>query len=1161
MTGDEVTGDEVTGDEMTGDEVTGDEVTGDEVTEWAVPVVAVLASTTLVTIVVLMIVCARQYRATRVRRNVPEDEETGTTSYHQHHLPQKSRQEYDTRFVPSGLENDQVLPPFDRVDTPTSSRLPGNRYGRKPWSNLPRNESREYFEMFDLEKSGQSKLSSMDSVDNGEEWTTKYVQETRLYDYGIGDLRNQNNNLTLGEQSNKFQSGLGISPRTPRRDESPVFGTAPRFSKQSAALSFEEVRWSDVQLRQQKVNTIPPVKPKRVFTFDKLQVPYSPSRQRLAGLVSRGFISDVNNQGFSSGIDNQGFSSDFESERSHSKHHKEEGDDNVEGHIQSRLKGNNYNQKLSISPDVQMRNMYGVDDRRHRILKCASYDESKLQVESRQPLYKNTPTRKISTVSEPARELLDIPESSIAKSKWMYPSVDNLDQIDSPYHSDEHVNIVYSGSEQSNTFVTLQTGDFSSTVQENKSTGNVFFIKSEDNKKSHMETSQTDLGAKKSKPDFIFPIISKASKKILEVRNSRKLENAKTFETHSQENPSSRRLSSLSDEDVSKVENVKTVGSASPCSVSQSVPKIILTNESEEDEGDIVQGQGKMSKLKTARGVRRIARANNPFLIEIDQSSSIKSEKFRRASAPSMPSNVDPNVHLVVSQGLTRSSSSELLRAPMLAADVSRTTSSWSELYNLVTHSPEHDSEQRERVKKMIDDRYEALFGNKTPGYALADRLEGRDLWSPRIAKRRHIAKSKAASLERDSSLTHIEEKDSETGNYPSVLASDRRRHSDEPWRPREDVPRISSLSEGNSSTRKMLTHGTDGCDHLQSLSANFDDDSIHFDRSSKMKDFSDMDIARTRNKGQQTMSLNKDKINLSKTVIDAEVSDSEDGARKSRENNEIHGDIGQNSKRDQSLIISNQAHFVKVSEATLTEGRKAEAQVKRLEKFDSSKKELPKDQESDENRNTQKDLCSFDYLHNTNQPKNEKSSLVPRTPEGSTHRFSASSSPESLETNYLPTIHEPELLGLGFGEYADKIVESNENTKTVSKTATRDISENAHAIIHSGQRKATLQNQNQNDDQLSPFRIQSAISSNAPNSIHEQTASPPSKLRKSKVADDEFVQMLKTEERPYFSDGLHDSLPSSKDTSFIDFDTSGEDNQEVDYDVNYFDSLLSSSV
>ncbi|KAH9500575.1 hypothetical protein Btru_072305 [Bulinus truncatus] len=1045
--------------------------------EWAVPVVAALAGVTFLAILALLIVCGHHCRTRRLRRNISHNEgqHQPTRNHTQTHL-QKPKPEWNQLPHPQNTKNGYGSAGIDRTD---QQKPPAPRsYGRQARSGMLRNGQQERFEMPELEGGGRAKMTEVDSVDNGEEWTTKFVQETRMYDYGLGDYRTPlGGRKVTGKNeagSPRFKPPLGPAPGSPGRNPSPSFGAAPRFPQMSPALSLEEARLGDALHRAKKITPAPPLKPKRVYAPQ-------PNQPRCAGFENKGFQPEPASARSSGSVDlaiDRGVKI---------------GKDLAETEYYGRRGENHDQQGTHVAPDVMRRHPPSVDERRQRILKCTSYDESKLAADAKPPENKMGPTRKISTVSEPAREYLTVPESSIAKSRWMYPSVDNLAQNDGVGSIVRLSGLSLAGSG-------LDQGEQSvkedgRRVEVNSHGSQTLDSDNRENSPERYKVTEKVPGAGSSghdpstKPasDFIFPIISKATKKILEVRNSRKLvptssnESSDQFEHTNGHGP----VQSPELDTHSADGHDAALGSSPPSPVKYGpiVPKIILTNETEDEGGESGLDEGlRRATPSPSRGARRIARANNPFLIEFDKPASKKSEKFRRSSAPSMPFNLDPNVHLATTLGMTRSSSGELLRAPSVDASGggALTLSSWSrQFYNLVNRVPENDPDHRQRVKKMIDDRYEALFGRGYPDVAGNVRHDGGGARAARLANR----KIKASSLDRDSNLTHslityLADRGIEPESLASELMPDFRRYSDQPWRPCIDLPVGSE-----SNLRKSLAHGTDGYDNLASKSGGYEQnytgapDSVEEGMRSRVRNVTGRPTTVLEDKRVTDNEIDRE------THKKVESAKNEEGASGDEVNAGSHVTVESGSRREvPSISSSHRLDSVTESKSSLED-----------EYFKPTYASYREQNEDiDSNINRIEDINTGCILRGKTRPADGTSG------ESTVDKLSISM------------------------EAAHKIPEVNVGTCI----------------------------------ELPPSKMEVA---NDAGDIHALIIRSPRGPAKLKVADGVFHRGLNEEEGSDPLDASHDSLPSSRDVSLVD--TSDEESKDLELEIDYFDSLLSSTV
>lgn len=179
------------------------------------------------------------------------------------------------------------------------------------------------------------------------------------------------------------------------------------------------------------------------------------------------------------------------------------------------------------------------------------------------------------------------------------------------------------------------------------------------------------------------------------------------------------------------------------------IPTIVLTKEEDEKMTE-TKGQNNMLhnvESKPAR-VRRIARANNPFLIEID--SLMVSEKVRRSSAPSMTPRCKSTRDAGCRDRMVRSASNDHLLSYNRANRLDpRPLRPWSsEFFDMIINSDGYSNDAR--FKKMIDDRYDALFSHRHPYSAVSSRRDDHGFQQdlpPRIWK---LLTSSHASLPRD---------------------------------------------------------------------------------------------------------------------------------------------------------------------------------------------------------------------------------------------------------------------------------------------------------------------------------------------------------------------------------------------------------------------------
>ena len=216
------------------------------------------------------------------------------------------------------------------------------------------------------------------------------------------------------------------------------------------------------------------------------------------------------------------------------------------------------------------------------------------------------------------------------------------------------------------------------------------------------------------------------------------------------------------------------------------------------------------------------------------------SDKIRRASAPDMEdkspqfSNISPAFR----RRIFKSISSDGLGGDDIAwrsthwGNLPENQRSWSDdFYDLVMRSGSSDPEKSEYFKKLIDDRYEALFSKKYPGLKLGGqrggvdgpykRLGATDNQSPRTVKRRSAA-TRQKRLSRESSpnpspygSTDTLDSVDEYSTRASNGAQERTDHLRVPDQSQWKILYRPSLLSGPE--RPGLADGTDGADSVES--------------------------------------------------------------------------------------------------------------------------------------------------------------------------------------------------------------------------------------------------------------------------------------------------------------------------------------------------------
>ncbi|XP_059172108.1 dentin sialophosphoprotein-like [Physella acuta] len=722
------------------------------------------------------------------------------------------------RQVPSSLPaalTNQAISVKNKISASLTSNKNGsllkqkNGDARKQASGFPIPDVDEYNQMSNFEEIELDSLSSADYPDAD----VYNLQESRFYDYGYGS-----SNLTsfekrfhkyVRESSNKSTASLQSSGNS-----APIL---PHTPLDGAGSSIEHHQTSAPSLQQYKDSTkLPPVKPKRTF--------------------------DYMNSHLHRGFENRGYAHDYDgvdhvTEDRWSNTQEEQDSDSVsELNSPAHDRIHDSATESEGTQETVSAGSSSASEKRPRILKCVSFDESQLKAtNARLRVNDQTPRRKVSTVSVPSSEHLEVPDSGFKKPRSMYETVDNLAAVseDSPPttqffigNSSDTSAINEDVKSSSLTRKKTPNTEPESALNEPKTSNQKLdFDASRKSEEKHVMQDGPEV---KVKSDFVTPIISVAAKKILEGRNSRKLKQQNSCEGAGDEGVSRY----LASGDISKyTEYIRDRTSSAPASALvspappnktvqilnvQNIPKIILTKEdsSAKDDANKPQEQIALAPSRT----RRIARANNPFLIEVDRSASA-SEKVRRASAPSMPLGSKANDGGTREDMMTRSASGEFLSAGLGGRSHAspHTARSWSaEFYDLMAKSRANDPLNDKFFKQMIDERYETLFGRKYPEISSLSRSPA---MSPRVVKRR-AAERKVASLDRDLNphkLMMMLNKESEidaqlTGNR----WSSRRFY-------REDAPQDTytsglknnpkKFSNLNVAQRPVLMPGTDGCE------------------------------------------------------------------------------------------------------------------------------------------------------------------------------------------------------------------------------------------------------------------------------------------------------------------------------------------------------------
>ncbi|BFZ16102.1 hypothetical protein BsWGS_19140 [Bradybaena similaris] len=380
-------------------------------------------------------------------------------------------------------------------------------------------------------------------------------------------------------------------------------------------------------------------------------------------------------------------------------------------------------------------------EHRPGMYKCVSFDESQLRTEENKlniVSKDKSPTRKISTISESAMTYLALPQDGfVSMSTSAYETVDDLSEVGSPHsrsrfcigsYPDQINNVGREKKAPGRILQSSAKNSFDITKEATLATA----VSDEAEKVPTAKTAQ-DPEKQHSKPvdDYIFPIVKKANLKLLEERKNKKLvsktsssndnvvaatEQMWRHSTSGRNDIQDWKSEMTKNEELSLqspiVASTLVMPRAHRMSHTSNIPTIVLTKEEDEKMAE-TQGQSNMLhnvEAKPAR-VRRIARANNPFMIEMD--SLTVSEKVRRSSAPSMTPSCESTPDAGYRDRMVRSASNDHLpsysRANLLDPRPLRPWS--SEFFDMIINSDGYSKDAR--FKKMIDDRYDALFSHK----------------------------------------------------------------------------------------------------------------------------------------------------------------------------------------------------------------------------------------------------------------------------------------------------------------------------------------------------------------------------------------------------------------------------------------------------------------
>ncbi|CAL1533727.1 unnamed protein product [Lymnaea stagnalis] len=754
----------------------------DKKKDWAVPVVVTLAIVVVFLLLIIVMMFLRS-RKRQLNNGYLDEDDIHVSSRHQDHRQQHQQQRpHQRKYLTPPRSSVTTFPPYGGDK---SNSLPSNASGTRlnPGIGLPKNFSGELNKKSSFDDANlyeRIELDRLNGIDTTDGDVRQMQAESRLYDYGYGASNIQNFEKRfhkyIRENSNKnpnlyqAHSSYPVSS-APNGGRTVVREVGVRTSAQHDLSHVEDESRSTSH--NSGLKTYPPAKPRRSMQTNSNELKEDEEGDETA-YVNKGYVTD----------------NDYENRRDNGEQDQTDNGEDLDSDTNSHVTEEDAETSSDVPNDSSKTSLLG--DKRHVISKCVSFDESQLEDNRGKPRALHAashPVRKVSTVSEPSSEYLMVPEEKrLTGSTSMYDTVDNLSHVDG---ASAHVSRFFIGSFAEEDRVNLSgpkrnspTRNADSSHRSRGQDGNFFdnsALVSTRATPSNKEPEQSGQSGQpgqpgttysNAKPAFVFPSVSQASKKILEGRKSKKLEPRSSTDGGQRngavENTDgrSRHLEGKSSFSITNAKKYSPIvnsierdhvdlnGSTRP------IPKIVLTK----DAGEL-QEDGLATSTATVLNpprARRIARANNPFLIEVDRSvEPSPTDKVRRSSAPSMASSLDVGVNASARRGMTRSVSGELLGMAARAAAGNSginpyTIRSWStEFQNLMTSSSVDDPKSEKRLKQMIDERYNVLFGNKYPDINRMD-MRTSPAISPRIVKRRHAAKVKASSLERDGDYTHV---------------------------------------------------------------------------------------------------------------------------------------------------------------------------------------------------------------------------------------------------------------------------------------------------------------------------------------------------------------------------------------------------------------------